>query len=108
MELLELYRGAISSYESPSPADWQKIAGNSQIKVSLLDTEFPPTINVELTINAPMKFVEYYLDPEYWSETQHIQDPFFANWELMHDLGHVSPPRGSPSPLPVKVRSGDE
>ncbi|GMH75577.1 hypothetical protein TrRE_jg12987 [Triparma retinervis] len=86
----------------------REIASNSQITVSLFDSVFPPTIKVVLDIPAPIEYVEYYVDPDHWSETQHIQDPFFANWEVLHDLGPISSKSStlsSPSP-PVSTLIG--
>ena len=130
LRLLSLYSESSDAYDSSSASSWEKIAGNSQITVSLLDSIYPPTIKVVLDILAPIEYVEFYLDPDHWSEvsslcfvshfrrglpltpphlatlpkTQHIQDPFFDNWEVLHDLGPISP-RSSKSP-PVSISIG--
>ncbi|GMI46392.1 hypothetical protein TrCOL_g11176 [Triparma columacea] len=104
LRLLSLYSESSDAYDSSSASSWEKIAGNSQITVSLLDSIYPPTIKVVLDILAPIEYVEFYLDPDHWSKTQHIQDPFFANWEVLHDLGPISP-RSSKSP-PVSISIG--
>ncbi|GMH95202.1 hypothetical protein TrST_g1331 [Triparma strigata] len=85
--------------------DWNKVAGNKDIKVSMYSgPKFPSSgssiILVSVRIPTKLTHVAYNFDPKFWSETQKFQDPFFDTWDVIHEIGPVVT-SGNKSPLKI-------